>query len=91
MLGVPSSITDVQNLIKLSPRDMTATALENVKYFSVFKKGRKFHTFTYWIVGDLSCNKSRDVFLAALEHAVSTPCCLFAIFSVILGIRAQND
>lgn len=71
MLGVPSSITDVQNLIKLSPRDMTATALENVKYFSVFKKGRKFHTFTYWIVGDLSCNKSRDVFLAALEHAKS--------------------
>ncbi|XP_044750165.1 UDP-glucose:glycoprotein glucosyltransferase [Coccinella septempunctata] len=69
MLGTPSSITDVKNLIKLSPRDMTATALENVKYFTVSKKGRKFHTFTYWIVGDLSGKESREILVAALEHA----------------------
>ncbi|KAL3281194.1 hypothetical protein HHI36_004410 [Cryptolaemus montrouzieri] len=71
MLGVPSSISDLTNLIKLSPRDMTATALENVKYFSTSRKGRKFQSFTYWVVGDLDCGKSRKILQAALEHAKS--------------------
>ncbi|KAK9879740.1 hypothetical protein WA026_006800 [Henosepilachna vigintioctopunctata] len=69
MLGVPSSISNIPNLLKLSPRDMTATAMKNLKYFTVAKKNRKYHTVTYWVVGDLSCAKSRVILQAAIEHA----------------------
>lgn len=71
MTGTPTSINNVQTLLKLSPRDMTATAVENLKYFTVPKKGKQYHTTTYWIVGDLNCIKSRTLLLDALEHLVS--------------------
>lgn len=71
MTGASTSINNVQTLLKLSPRDMTATAVENLKYFTVPKKGKQYHTMTYWIVGDLNCIKSRTLLLDALEHLVS--------------------
>lgn len=71
MSGKASSTMSVDNLQKLSPRDMTATALENFKYFMVARKGNKQHSITYWIVGDLECSKSRELLLSALEHLVS--------------------
>lgn len=73
MSGSASSTTDLQNLMKISPRDMTATAAENMKYFTMPRKGNKRHnSMTYWIVGDLECPKARQLLLAALEHLVST-------------------
>ncbi|KAJ8942870.1 hypothetical protein NQ314_009934 [Rhamnusium bicolor] len=71
MSGSGTSINNVQKLLQLSPRDMTATAVENLKYFSTAKKGKQYHSMTYWIVGDLKCNKSRKLLLDALEHLVS--------------------
>ncbi|XP_018571194.1 UDP-glucose:glycoprotein glucosyltransferase [Anoplophora glabripennis] len=71
MTGSANSINNVQTLLKLSPRDMTATAVDNLKYFTVAKKGKLYHTMTYWIVGDLNCVKSRTLLLEALEHLKS--------------------
>lgn len=71
MSGRASSSMSVENLQKLSPRDMTATAVENFKYFTVARKGNKQHSMSYWIVGDLECGKARQLLLSALEHLVS--------------------
>lgn len=71
MSGSPSSSMDVHSLQRLSPRDMTATALENFKYFRVARKSDQHHSMTYWIVGDLKAAESRELLLAALEHLVS--------------------
>ncbi|KAG5893498.1 hypothetical protein JTB14_010548 [Gonioctena quinquepunctata] len=71
MSGTSSSLTNLQSLLQLSARDMTATAMENVKYFSLPRKGKKPHTMTYWIVGDLNCLKARKILLDALEHLKS--------------------
>lgn len=72
LTGTPTTSMDVETLSKLSPRDMTATAIENVKYFhAATKKGKALHTMTYWVVGDLKYLETRELLLAALEHAVS--------------------
>lgn len=71
MSGTASSMVSVKDLLKLSPRDMTATAVENLKYFTLPRKGKGHHSMTYWVIGDLDCPKSRDLLLAALEHLVS--------------------
>lgn len=71
MSGKPTSTMDVKSLLKLSPRDMTATALENLKYFTVPRKHEKFYSITYWIIGDLNEKRVKDLLLAALEHLVS--------------------
>ncbi|KAK9738964.1 Thioredoxin-like domain [Popillia japonica] len=68
MSGKATSTMDVRNLIKLSPRDMTATALENLRYFTVPRKQDRYYSITYWIVGDLNEKKTRDLLLDALEH-----------------------
>lgn len=70
MSGRAVSTMNVQNLIKLSPRDMTATALENLKYFTTSRKTEKYYSITYWIIGDLNEKQTRDLLLAALEHLV---------------------
>lgn len=74
MSGKPTSTLDVSTLIKLSPRDMTATALANLKYFTLPRKSNKFHSITYWIIGDLNCLKSRKLLFSALEYLVSSEC-----------------
>lgn len=71
MSGKASSTMSVESLVKLSPRDMTATAVDNFKYFTVQRKGNKHHSMSYWIVGDLEYAKSRELLLSALEHLVS--------------------
>lgn len=71
MSGTGSSSMSVQSLQQLSPRDMTATAIENFKYFTAPRKSHKHHSMTYWVVGDLECKKSRELLLNALEHLVS--------------------
>ncbi|CAG9863529.1 unnamed protein product [Phyllotreta striolata] len=71
MTGTATSIDDVQRLLKLSSRDMTATAVENLKYFSALKKNKKYHSMTYWIVGDLNERTSRNLLFGALEHLKS--------------------
>ncbi|KAI4464405.1 udp-glucose glycoprotein:glucosyltransferase [Holotrichia oblita] len=68
MSGKATSTMDVKNLMKLSPRDMTATALENLRYFTVPRKQDRYYSITYWIVGDLNEKKTKDLLLDALEH-----------------------
>ncbi|CAH1183606.1 unnamed protein product [Phaedon cochleariae] len=71
MSGTASSINNVQGLLQLSARDMTATAIDNLRYFSGAKKGHETHTMTYWIVGDLKCDKTKRILLDALHHLKS--------------------
>ncbi|KAJ3654931.1 hypothetical protein Zmor_014082 [Zophobas morio] len=71
MTGIASSTMNVDDLAKLSARDMTATAIDNLRYFYIAKKGKQLHTMTYWVVGDLKYLESRELLLAALEHAKS--------------------
>lgn len=71
MSGKSASSMDVKLLASLSPRDMTATAVANLKYFATIRKGKKFDLMTYWVVGDLNCLKTRQTLLAALEIMVS--------------------
>lgn len=71
MTGTATTSMNVETLGKLSSRDMTATAIENLKYFYISKKAKTLHTTTYWIVGDLRQLESRQLLLAALEHAVN--------------------
>lgn len=68
MNGKATSLTDLKGLVSLSLRDMTATAVDNLKYFFLKRKSTGFHSITYWIVGDLDDLKSRQLLLAALEH-----------------------
>lgn len=83
MTGTPTTSMDVETLRKLSSRDMTATAIENLKYFYVSKKGKTLHTTTYWIVGDLRLLESRQLLLAALEHAVNNLLHLYIFYLYI--------
>ncbi|XP_015835986.1 UDP-glucose:glycoprotein glucosyltransferase isoform X2 [Tribolium castaneum] len=71
MTGTATTSMNVEDLAKLSPRDMTATAIDNFKYFFSPKKGKQEHTMTYWVVGDLKYLEARQLLLAALEHAKS--------------------
>lgn len=68
MSGKSISITNLEALLKLNIPDMTATAVENLRYFTVPKKGRQYHSISYWIAGDLDCPRSRQLLLEALEH-----------------------
>ncbi|XP_066143458.1 UDP-glucose:glycoprotein glucosyltransferase [Euwallacea fornicatus] len=72
MSGKPTSINNLPALMQLSLQDMTATAIDNLRYFTVpSKKSQQYHSVTYWIVGDLACPKSRQILLSALEHLKS--------------------
>ncbi|KAK4879085.1 hypothetical protein RN001_007231 [Aquatica leii] len=68
MSGKATSTLTVDSLSKLSHRAMTATAVENLKYFQFPKKSLKYHTMTYWIVGNLACPKTRKLLVASLEY-----------------------
>ncbi|KAF7287176.1 hypothetical protein GWI33_002543 [Rhynchophorus ferrugineus] len=68
MSGKAISTTNLDGLLKLNNQDMTATAVENIKYFTSAKKGRKYHSISYWVVGDLDCSKFRQLLLDALQH-----------------------
>ncbi|XP_065164353.1 UDP-glucose:glycoprotein glucosyltransferase isoform X2 [Atheta coriaria] len=71
MTGTATTSMAIQDLLKLTPRDMTATALENLKYFMSPKKSEKYYGMTYWVVGDLYCPKSRALLIDALEYMKS--------------------
>lgn len=71
MSGTATSLNNINTLLQLSARDMTATAVENLRYFTVPKKLTSFQTMTYWVVGDLNCEKSRKLLLEALQHLVT--------------------
>ncbi|XP_018331345.1 UDP-glucose:glycoprotein glucosyltransferase isoform X2 [Agrilus planipennis] len=66
MTGIAKTTMDVKDLLQMSKAEMTATAVENLKYFIIPKKSAKYFSMTYWIVGDLDCPKARDLLLTAL-------------------------
>lgn len=76
------SLVNLEKLVKLSGRDMTATAIANLKYFVVERKaGTKYHAMTYWVIGDLKCGRSRELLKSALEHLVSRCIFLTSLFN----------
>lgn len=69
MTGSPVKL-DVSKLLQASNRDLTATAVENFKYFSISKKESAVKMLTFWVIGDLNCAKTRDLLASALAYAV---------------------
>lgn len=66
-------ITNIQTLLNLNKGDMTATLMENIKYFSLDKrKGKESVIYvTVWIIGDLNTSLGREMLLSALEYMVT--------------------
>ncbi|XP_019756037.2 UDP-glucose:glycoprotein glucosyltransferase [Dendroctonus ponderosae] len=71
MSGKATSTHKLEELLQLSRQDMTATAIDNLRYFTVPKRGNQYRSLTYWVVGDLDCPKGRKLLLDALEHLKS--------------------
>lgn len=75
-----SAFNDMQNvnsLINLSVRDMTATLMSNVKYFSSRQSlhkinGKGVHFLTLWVVADLGTDRGVDLLRNALLYMKST-------------------
>lgn len=77
MSGTPhNDLNNVNSLINLSVRDMTATLLSNIKYFhskhSLEKvNGNAVHFLTLWIATDLNTANGVEILKNALTYMVS--------------------
>lgn len=72
-----SDIKNVNALFQLSIRDMTATVLDNIKYFvskSALDKptDQELHYMTLWVFGDLETESGRTLLRNALDYMVTT-------------------
>lgn len=66
-------ISNINDLQQLSVRDMTATILRNLKYFTTKHSeerlyGAKLSFLTIWVVADLSTSEGANLLRNALEH-----------------------
>lgn len=71
-----NDLSNVKNLAQLSPRDMTATLMSNIKYFnskhSLEKlNGNSVHFLTLWVVADLETDIGAQMLKNALTYMVS--------------------
>lgn len=75
--GTPhNDLSNVKSLAQLSPRDMTATLMSNVKYFhskhSLEKlNGKSVHFLTLWVIADLETDVGAQMLKNALTYMVS--------------------
>lgn len=75
--GTPhNDLSNVKSLAQLSPRDMTATLMTNIKYFhskhSLEKlNGNSVHFLTLWVVADLETDVGAEMLKNALTYMVS--------------------
>lgn len=75
-LGEPhKSLENVNLLAQLSPRDMTATLLHNLKYFTTKNSeervlGKRISFLTIWVVADLTTDDGAELLKNALLHMV---------------------
>lgn len=70
------SLENINLLAQLSARDMTATLLYNLKYFTSKNSeelilGKKISMLTLWVVTDVTTEKGAELLKNALLHMVS--------------------
>lgn len=70
-----NSLENVNLLAQLSARDMTATLLHNLKYFTTKNSeelalGKKISFLTIWVVTDLTTDHGSELLKSALLHMV---------------------
>lgn len=70
------SLENIKLLAQLSARDMTATLLHNLKYFTTKGSeesvlGKKISFLTLWIVTDLTTPRGVELLKNALTHMVT--------------------
>lgn len=70
-----NDLSNVKSLAQLSPRDMTATLMSNIKYFhskhSLEKlNGNAVHFLTLWVVADLETDVGAQMLMNALTYMV---------------------
>lgn len=70
-----NSLENVNLLAQLSSRDMTATLLHNLKYFTTKNSeelalGKKISFLTIWVVTDLTTDHGSELLKNALLHMV---------------------
>lgn len=70
-----NDLSNVKSLAQLSPRDMTATLMSNIKYF--YSKhtpeklnGNSVYFLTLWVVGDLETEVGAQMLKNALTYMV---------------------
>lgn len=71
-----TSLENIKLLAQLSARDMTATLLYNLKYFTTKASeelvlGKKISFLTLWVVTDLTTPNGVDLLQNALIHMVT--------------------
>lgn len=69
------SLENIILLSKLSARDMTATLLHNLKYFTTKNSeervlGKKISLLTIWVVADITTEQGAELLKNALLHMV---------------------
>ncbi|XP_055376689.1 UDP-glucose:glycoprotein glucosyltransferase [Condylostylus longicornis] len=74
--GVAHDINHINTLAKLSNRDMTATLMKNLKYFTgkPSTKSSPFkdvHFMTVWVFADLNTGEGKELLLNALKYMTS--------------------
>lgn len=70
------SLENIKLLAQLSARDMTATLMHNLKYFTVKNSeermlGKKISMLTIWVVADVTTEQGAELLKNALLHMVS--------------------
>lgn len=70
------SLENINLLAQLSARDMTATLLHNLKYFTAKHSeqrilGKKISMLTVWVIGDVTTPQGAELLKNALLHMVS--------------------
>lgn len=70
------SLENINLLAQLSARDMTATLLHNLKYFTSKNSaelilGKKISLLTVWVVADVTTERGAELLKNALLHMVS--------------------
>lgn len=75
-------IMNTDDMKLLSLRDMTATLMENIKYFTkASKTSKNYHMHTIWVTGDLDNLESRELLRKAIEYMVSL--CYLSTLSIV--------
>lgn len=96
-----NDLSNVKGLAQLSPRDMTATLMSNIKYFhskhSLEKlNGNSVHFLTLWVVADLETDIGAQMLKNALTYMVVNcgklivPEFLHFIFSIEIVWRTSS-
>lgn len=84
-----TSLENIKLLAQLGSRDMTATLMHNLKYFTTKGSeesvlGKKISFLTLWIVTDLTTPRGVEMLQNALTHMVTKIISLFILSLFII-------